>query len=368
MTSDAAKIALPALRETPPPPAAEAPRAYEFSRAQKAAMIIAALGRDAAGPVVERIGEKQLRVFAEAYARLNDIPHQTLAGVIAEFVETLDGDKAADLKGGFDETRELIASLKGAESADKILDDVDAPGGRTVWQKLESFDEKLLCGYLAGQHPQTVTVVLSRLDMDKASSLLSLLPDELSEDVLLRLSKPMSVRREALRVLADSIEQDFLLPARKAKKVRKPGEIIGSMLNNLPDERRAAMLALIEAKAPDLLDDVKSYIMTFADIPTRVPANAVPQILREVDVQSLLKAAKYGRQNAPETIEFLFANISQRMVQQYEEQMTELKPVTVPEAEAAQAEIMVALRRLASAGEFELIKPQKADEPTEVFI
>ncbi|MCA8897039.1 MAG: hypothetical protein KDA48_17400, partial [Amphiplicatus sp.] len=143
------------------------------------------------------------------------------------------------------------------------------------------------------------------------------------------------------------------------------GEMIGAMLNNMSEEKRAGLLAFIEQSSPDILADVKSAILTFADIPTRVPVKAVPQITREIDVPTLLKAVKYGRQNAPETVEFLFANISQRLVQQYEEQMKDMKPVPMAEAEAAQAEIMVAVRKLVAEGVFELTKLEVEGEADE---
>ncbi|MEE2690791.1 MAG: FliG C-terminal domain-containing protein [Pseudomonadota bacterium] len=338
-----------------------------FTAPQKAALILAALGPEAAKPVVERVGDKHLQAFAEAYAHLRNIPRKELLAVAAEFVAQLGaGDER--LKGGFDEARDLISKVKSPDEATRLLDEVNAPGGRTVWQKLERADRKAFAAYLNAQHPQTVAVIMTRLDADFASSLLGLIDVDLGKQVVIRLAKPMPVRREALRVLEDAIERDFLAPARAAAKASKPGQMIGAMLNNMPEEKRAAMLEFIAAESPEVLEDVKAFILTFKDIPERVPANAIAKVVREVEVDVFLKAAKYGKQNAPESVEFIFKNISQRMGQQYEEQMGEMKPFTLAEAEAAQAEFMTALRRLVAAGEFELVKPASDEPDEEVYV
>lgn len=350
------------------PPQEAAHRHAGFSAPQKAALVIAALGPEAAGPIIERIGDKHLKAFAEAYAHLQKIPRKDLLAVVSEFVAHLGDDVGADLKGGMEEARELLTHFKGAESTTKLLDDVDAPGGRTVWEKLDGIADEAIARYLEKQNPQTVAVVLSRLNTDKASSLLGVLAPELSQQVLIRLAKPMAVRREALKVLGEAIDREFLAPARAAAKAKRPGLAIGAMMNNLSPDKRDSMLQFIEAQSPDIIEDVKSCILTFQDIPARLPANACPLVVREMEADAFLKAAKYAKQNAPETIEFVFKNISQRMKQQYEEQMEALKQVTLADAEAAQASFMSTVRRLVSSGEIVLNKVETGEEEQVAYI
>lgn len=366
MTSEAAKLQPPPARlaiEHKPP----APARTGFTAPQKAALIIAALGPEAAGPIIERIGDRHLKAFAEAYARLQNVARQDLSSVVSEFLGNV-SRKEDGLKGGFEEARSLVSHFKGEDSAAKLLDTIDAPGGRTVWQKLATIEDQTLADYLAAKSPQTIAVVMARMDLDKASNILALLPDDVAQNVISRLTKPAPVRPEALHALAAAIESELLAPLRKVTKSAGPGEKIGAMLNNMSEEKRESFLQFIASKAPDLIDDVKSAILTFKDIPARLPPKAVTQVTREVDVQTVLKAAKYGRKNAPETVEFLFANISQRLVQQYEEQMKEMKPVTVVDAEAAQAQIMIAIRKLVAEGAFELNTIETEEQSEEEFI
>lgn len=343
-----------------------APATPSFTAPQKAALVIAALGPEAAGPIIERIGDKHMKAFAEAYSRLQNIAREDLLAVVSEFLVSVSAEKSDEIRGGFEEARNLVTQFKGDEGAAKLFDSIDEPGGYSVWDKLAGADNQALADYLSGKGPQLIAVVLSRMDLDKSSAILACLDDTLSQDVVSRLTRLAPARPDVLDALAAVIDGEFLAPMRKTAKAESPGEKIGAMLNNMSEEKRESLLKFIEDNAPELLDEVKSAILTFKDLPERLPAKAVPQVTREVDVPTILKAAKYGRKNAPETVEFLFANISQRLVQQYEEQMQEMKPIPLVEAEAAQTEIMAAIRKLVADGAIELNKIETEDEAEQV--
>lgn len=369
MSSRALQVAPNGTIDAPSVDSSASARGNRFSAPQKAALVIAALGPEAAGPVIERIGDKHLRAFAEAYAQLESVPRHELLRVVEEFVGSLGDGGGADMGGGYQKARELLSQFKDEDEIGRLMDDIDVPGGKSVWEKLENVDTAAFGEYFAKQTPQTIAVILSRIDSEKASEALGALDGELAQDILYRLSKPMNVRREALRVLADTIDNDFLIPMRKKSKAKGPGAMIGGLMNNMSPEKRQSLLDFISTKTPEILDDIKSHILTFEDLPARIPPNAVPGIIRAVEPEEFLKAVKYGRQNAPETIDFLFQNISQRMAQQYQEQVEELEQVTVDDAEAAQRAIMSAIRKMVAAGDFELVKIVSEDEEdTAVYV
>ncbi len=345
-------------------PAGAAGGPLKLTAPQKAALVIAALGPEAAGPIIERIGDKHLRAFTRAFAHLETVPRASLKAVVEEFVGELTHDEN-EIKGGFEETRELLGQFKTADEIVRLMDDVNVPGGDSIWVKLERISDDQLAEYLSKQRPQAIAVVLSKVNTEKASNLLNLLDSKIAGEVILRLSKPLQINREALDVLTETIEQEFLAPMRTSSKTRNPGEMIGAMMNNIMSEKRAELLGLIETSAPDIMRDVRKSMLTFQDIAARVPPNAITMAIKEVEVQDFLQAMKFGRQNAPSSVEFIFKNISQRMAAQYEEQMEELTNVPVKDAEAAQAAFMTVIRKLASTGEITLIEIASEEDEEE---
>ena len=68
MNANAADARLPAT--TAQLADADAKAAAPLTAPQKAALLIAALGPDAAGPIMEKISDKHLKAFAEALSRV----------------------------------------------------------------------------------------------------------------------------------------------------------------------------------------------------------------------------------------------------------------------------------------------------------
>ncbi len=356
-----AASALTNLQPTKSPPALGGDDRPSLAAPQKAALIVAALGPEAAGPIIERIGDKHLRAFTRAYAHMQTVPRAALKTIVEEFISELTQEDN-DIQGGFEETREFLSQFKTSDEIIRLMDDIDISDGENIWTKLERTNDDQLAEYLAGQRPQIIAVVLSKLNTEKASNVLNQIDADIAGKVILRLSSPLNINPEALSVLMETIEREFLAPMRKTTKTRNPGEMIGAMMNNVITEKREALLEIITTSAPEILKDVRKSMLTFPDIPERVPPNAIPMAIKEVDLEDFLLAVKFGRQNAPSSVEFIFKNISQRMAAQYEEQLEELKMTSVRDAEIAQAAFMTVIRKLAKSGEITLIEESSGDE------
>ena len=331
---------------------------------QKAALVIAALGPEAAGPIIERIEHKHLRAFAKAYAQLQTIPRASLLEIVDEFVSRLSSSDNR-LKGGFEETRELLNHFISSDELTRLMDDINVPGGQTVWEKLDRTNDDVLAKYLASQNVQSIAVVLSRINTEKASNILGLLDASLAEQVVVRLSRPLQVRREVLRKLSDTIENEFLAPLRNSSKGRNPGEMIGAMLNNIASEKRDSLLSFISSNVPDIVSDVKKSMLTFQELAERVPPNSIAMVIKELEESVFLNAVKLGRKNASESVDFIFKNISQRMAQQYEEQLEAIQNLSVKDGESAQAQFMTTVRKLVAAGEIQLIELASEEDEEE---
>ena len=326
-----------------------------LTNSQKAALVIAALGPESAGPIMERIDDKHLRSFARAYAHFQKIPKPILQSVVEEFVLCL-ADDDDDLRGGYDETRALLSQFISSDDTNRLMEDINVPNGESIWEKLERAPEKDLADYLSKQNKQLIAIVLSKVNTEQASRLLDLMDTEIASEVIIRLSKPMKVSPDVLRIMSDAIEKEFLAPMRSASQTRNPGQMIGAMMNNVASDKREQLLGFITSNVPEIMKDVRKSMLTFQDLATRVPTNAIPMAIKEVELDIFLLAAKFGKQNAPSCVEFMFKNISQRMVQQYEEQMEKIRIDDLQEAEAAQAQFMSAIRRLAANGDITLIE------------
>ncbi|MEL6316726.1 MAG: FliG C-terminal domain-containing protein [Pseudomonadota bacterium] len=340
-------------------PSAAKVRFSQLTRPEKAAIIIAALGKERAEPILSLMSEDDMRVFARATARLGEISNGVLERVIAEFVKALDEQRVAMTP---DRLKELLSGVLSEDAIERIIEDMDDSDGRSVWDKLSGSDPIDLANFLGREHPQTAAVVMSRLKPEAAARVMARLEQEFAEEVVLRLAKVSQLSAAVMDAVKDSIENEFLRSARLKKSKRKPDEMIGAIFNFMPQESRDTLMEGIEEKSPDLAAAVQRKMFTFTDIPARVDPSNVGQILREVDATELIKALSAAKKNAPETLEFILSSLSRRLGDQYREQLEDAPKPTAREGEDAQFAVVGVIRKLSERGEIVLNAPDEEED------
>ena len=333
----------------------EMPSGKRLSPKQKAVIILSVLDGDIAGRLIEKIGERRLRQVAKAMTHLSRVPAPVIDGVVNQFLEAVDVNDGAFV-GGQEQAKSLLAKFVSDDTMKRLLDDLDELNDRSVWERLGEIGTSEVCDFLQGIHPQAACVVLSKIEPEKASEVLDTLPEACMLDLVSRMGHPLEIDREALTALSDFVMTEFLRPMKEKSTSRNPGDVIATVINGLPFAKKNCIIDHISETIPEVGQRVKRSMLSFADIENRLPVTAIPVIIRECDQSTMLKALRYGKQNAPSVVEYLLANISKRMASQLQERMENSGPIKLKDAEAAQAEVTGLIRRLAEAGEISLIE------------
>lgn len=331
-----------------------------LSLPQKAALIISALGPKDAEPILSRLSEDEVRLFARAASELGQVSAALLDETVHEFQHSLE---TKNVNVNSDRLKEILSSIMSADAIERILEDMDESDGRSIWEKLSNSDPVDLSNFLAREHPQTVAVVLSRIRPEASAKIMSRLEPDFAQEVVMRLSKVSLLSSAVMDAVKDSIEGDFLRGARAKKSKRKPDELIGSIFNFMPGESRDKIMSDLEQTAPALAAAVQRKMFTFLDIPKRVDRASVTVILREVENEILITALSAAKKNAPESKEFFLSNMSRRLAEQYADQIDEAPAPSARDGEEAQFEVIGVIRRLAERGEISLNQPE--DEETD---
>ncbi|MCI4666382.1 MAG: hypothetical protein MRY74_16870 [Neomegalonema sp.] len=327
----------------------------DYSPAEKAAIVLMAIGREDAEPLLREFSEEEVRSFARASAQLGEVPSWDIERIVGEFLVSLD-DKRITMTS--DKLKEFLSSILSDDAIERILEDLDDSDGQSIWEKLSSSDPVDLSNFLAREHPQTVAVVLSRIKPDSSAQVLQRLEKEFAEEVIVRIANVSILAPAVMDKVKESIEFEFLRGARLRKSKRDPDELIGSMFNFMSSDKRDTLLAGLEERSPDLAQAVQRKMFTFGDIPARVDRSSVSFIMREIENDVLLKALCFAKKNAPESKDFFLGNMSRRLAEQFEEQVNEMPTPNVKDGEAAQFAVIGVIRKMAEVGEIELHQPE----------
>ncbi|MEO1136234.1 MAG: FliG C-terminal domain-containing protein, partial [Pseudomonadota bacterium] len=208
---------------------------------------------------------------------------------------------------------------------------------------------------------------------EKTAQILNYTEGDYAKQILLELARNQPPSAEALDAIASVLEEELLKPTaggaeaedgdeEDPKPKNNAGAAVGEIINYLPGAKRDAFLEHLKEADPEVGAEVRRAILTFEELHARMPAAGATAVLRDLDREVLLAAIKFGETNAQETVEFLFGNISKRMVEQYKEELAEMEPPSESDGEAAQREVTGVVRSLVRQGEFKLIPLKEEGE------
>lgn len=321
---------------------------------QKAAVIIGALGAEAAGPILEQMDESSLRNFANAMSKLKKIEPELVQSTIFEFLQELEAMENT-VNGGLGQARSLLEQYVNEATLSRIMDDVDMPSVHNVWRKLGKVDDQALAEFLAREHPQTAAVVLSKLSAEHAARILSRVDPDRARDIVFGITKTASLDPSVIEAIGDSVSKDFLANQRAVGSRVKPADRIGSIMNYTAGDVRQHVLSFLTETQPEFAEEVKRKMFTFEDIHERLEKRDVAAVVRGADGDDLLKALAGAADNAPQSAEYILSSISSRVAEQIRADLAEVGKVKIREAEEAQNAILKIIREMEASGELKLI-------------
>lgn len=311
--------------------------------AQKAAVLILALGEERGAKLFESLHEEEIREISAAMAQLGRVSADMVEAVCREFTEQAGG---GDLTGNLESTERLLLKLLPREKASFILEEIRGPAGRTMWDKLANVNEAVLAAYLRNEYPQTIAVILSRIKSDHAARVLALLPEGIAIDVILRMLRMEAVPRDVMEGVEKTLRAEFMANLSRSSR-RDAHEAMAEIFNNLDRRSEQRFMTALETRNEDSAERIKSLMFTFDDL-SRLTGPAVQVLLRAAPKDKLPFALK----GASEAIrKLVFSNLPERAAKMLREDIEALGPVRVRDVEEAQVAIVAIAKDLAQRGE-----------------
>ena len=348
---------LPARIEPASLPAAVPP---PLDGAQKAAVVLVALGPEAAAELLRDLGERHVRRFASAVSRMSEVPRQQVDAVVAEFLGAL--EDTLSVRGGTAEARKFLGQVMDEEGVAQVMDEIEAPAQRSIWRRLAGAADAPLATWLASEHPQVVSVVLARLRSEQAARLLERFEAVFAHEVVLRMARAPNPDQAADSILKSIIERDFVSVMERNHGARKPAELIAALLNHVSRASRDSMLEKMEEDDPKLALEVQRVMFTFADIASRVPPRDIAALVKAVDEVELLTALKSAAATDDPAVEFILGNVTRRLADRLRDDLEGLPDVSAKEGEAAQTEIVNTIQQMVRRGEMKLIELDSTED------
>jgi flagellar motor switch protein FliG len=336
---------------------ADVPKSDEYralSGPQKAAILMLALGEEHCSRLFALMHEDEIKEISAAMAQLGSVRAEVVERLCLDFADNM--SSAGNLVGSYESTERLLQKALPPERATQIMEEIRGPAGRTMWDKLGNVNEAVLANYLKNEYPQTVAVVLSKVQAGHAARVLTLLPESFALEVVMRMLRMESVQKDILDGVESTLRAEFMSNLARSTR-RDAHEMMAEIFNNLDRQSETRFIAALEERNREAAERIKALMFTFDDL-QRLDSAAIQVLLREVEKEKLPIALKGGSEKIRELV---FRNLSERAAKMLREEIQALGPVRLREVDEAQAAIVALAKDLAAQGHIE-IRESKDEE------
>jgi flagellar motor switch protein FliG len=323
--------------------------ARELNQAERAALLLFALGEDRAASVLRHIEPKEVQVIGFAMARLTDISPVMVDDVLEEIIIAVKNLTSLGVESdGY--IRKMLVQALGEEKASGIIERIFVSSGGKGIEQLKWMDALSVSDLVRLEHPQIGAIILSLLGSDKAAEVMLRLPDNVRSDLLVRIATMQGVQPAALRELDDIMEKQ-LIGSETVKATTIGGiDAAANILNFMDGAASNLLLEKVSENNADLALKIQDKMFVFEDIAS-MSASAMQTMLREIQTGQLLLALRGASEELKEKI---FSNMSRRAAEILRDDLESSPPAKLSEVEWAQKDILGIVKQLADSGEIQL--------------
>jgi flagellar motor switch protein FliG len=318
----------------------------KLSGSQKAAVLMVALGDEAAANIFKYLEEDEIQTISKEIALTKHVTPESADEVMEEF-HTMTLARTYITQGGIEFAKKLLIKSVGPEAARKIIDRLTkALESSAGFTSIERANPQQLSKFIQSEHPQTIALILAHLNATQAAELIASLPDNLRADVAMRMANLQEISPEVVRRISLILEQKLEALGTFATEAYGGIRAVAELFNRMDRSTGRVVLEKIENENPQLAASIRDLMFVFDDL-LLIDDLGIAEILKRADKKVLTIALKG---TSDELRNCFFRNMSSRAVEMMKEEMEFMGPVKLKEVEKAQHEIVEIVRQLEEEG------------------
>ena len=314
---------------------------------KKAAILLLALGEDAAADVMKNLEEAEIQQVGYYMSRFTDVSPEELDLVLEEFYRnSVMADEGVNISSSPDFVKNALTKALGADRAKELSDNLRAGEEEAGLEALRYAEPIMIANYIRTEHPQTIALILSYLkNAEQSSAVLRDLPESLQADILYRMAVIESIPPGVISEMNEVLTEEMQSAGSMATSVGGV-EPVAEILNSVDKATETRILSSIEETNPDLAEQIRELMFTFEDM-ALIDAKQMQLVMKDVDQADMVLALKTASDAVKELI---FSSMSSRAAEMVREDLENLGPAKLSDVEAAQQKIIKVVKKLEEAG------------------
>ena len=313
----------------------------------RAAILLLAMGADNAGRIIQHLSDEEVSQVVQTVSRLGEIPTDVVEGLVDEFQQHLNKDRG--LVGSEDTALALITDSLPDDRAKKLQAEIRGDPPDDVWPKLPSLPIEAMAERLKQEHPQVAAYIVSRLDAEFSSELLTVFDDDMRSDVLNRMLNLNPVQDRASALLTRSLS-GFVENLSEAASSKDNYSQIAQIANMLDKDVAETALQGIAQNSPEDAAEIKKLIFRFEEM-VRLPAEAMTSVCSSIPNEHIIAALTGADEELSEAI---LSSLSPRNRRMIESDLKSKSNRSAAEIKSSRRFISNAVLRLIQSGDIDL--------------
>lgn len=316
-----------------------------YTNTQKAAILLLSVGPDVSAGIMKHLTEKEIESITKEITELRRVTPEDKEQIMKEFHQ-LAVDAHIVSYGGMDTAKDLLKRTFGPDKAEGFLKRMGNRTSNQPFQFIQQVEQSQIFQLLQYENPQTVALVLSHLESEKAAAVLAGFPSEQQIEIARRIATMDAASPEVIHQVEQVLREKLTMTSSQKHEAQRGIDSIVSILSSVDRGTEKNILETLEEQDPDLANEIKQRMFVFDDI-AYLDNRSIQRILMDVQNQDLSLALRMTTQGVKDAI---YRNISKRREEGLEEQMESSEPVRVKEVEEAQGRIVTIIRKLEEDG------------------
>ena len=321
---------------------------------QKAAAVVIALGTDKASKLYQYLSNEDVEKLTLEVAKLGHIEAEQTEQILDEFYKTCLTQKVVT-DGGLEYARAVLEKAYGENMATELLQKVSKYLKNRSFDFIEKADVKNLFSILQHERAQTIALVLSYVESDKAASVIAELPEEKRIQVVKSIAMMDSASPDAIKIVEQQLRSRFDNILTTDFTSIGGIDYIADVMNHMDRSNEKYIFDEMGKDDPELAETIRKKMFVFEDILT-MDNRSIQRFIRDCDMKDVVYSLKGAGE---EILAAFYSNMSSRMAEQVRSDLEVTVNVKLRDVEDAQSRIVGVIRKLEEEGELVINKGGK---------
>ena len=180
------------------------PKVRKVTGARKAAILLITLGADVAADIVKNLPDQYIQKIGVEISNIHKVGTRERREILQEFIEVNKGQDIV-LQGGMDFAKSLLNGALGNQRANKILEGIKYDTCTKLFMAARKAEPEQILSCIQGESTQTIAIILSHLQPDKAAVVLSEIPDDIKHEVSLKIGGTSSISPNIIKAIDEAV-------------------------------------------------------------------------------------------------------------------------------------------------------------------